>query len=167
MDDSFVKKTQTLWMLILQNNPRTLTRSIRTLLTPILWKPSKLWQNQKDPWTLTKSTRTLLMTIFGNPSKYWWNQSALHEHQIHRKLVYRWRVESSRTFTHCIYHSIDTYDDCHTYKLSCYGWTIHRHISTVHVSHTPSIPERPQLQSLNFVPKRLFLKKIIISRGTH
>ena len=32
--------------------------------------------------------------------------------------VYQWRAESSRIFTHSIYHNIDTYDDCHIQIIS-------------------------------------------------
>jgi hypothetical protein len=40
--------------------------------------------------------------------------------------VYRWQVEPSRTFTHCIYHIIDTYDDCHiqNFSLKTHGRSI-------------------------------------------
>ena len=39
--------------------------------------------------------------------------------------VYRWWVKSPHTFTHCIYHNIDTYDDCHiqAFSLRTHGWS--------------------------------------------
>jgi len=41
--------------------------------------------------------------------------------------VYRWRVKSPHTFTHCIYHNIDTYDNCHI-QACRYEWTHGRSI---------------------------------------
>ena len=42
----------------------------------------------------------------------------LHLPNFWRCYMYRWRVKSSPTLTHYMYHSIDTYDDYHTRTFS-------------------------------------------------
>ena len=70
--------------------------------------------------------------------------------------VYWWRVKSLYTFTHCIYHNIDTYDDCH---IQAFSLRTHRQSGDVNLVKTPwTFGEiNPQSMDGNFTKKALGL----------
>ena len=67
--------------------------------------------------------------------------------------VYWWRVKSPHTFTHCIYHNIDTYDDCH---IQAFSLRTHRQSGDVNLVKTPwTFSEiNPQSMDGNFTKKK-------------
>ena len=66
--------------------------------------------------------------------------------------IYWWRVKSHHTFTHCIYHNIDTYDDCH---IQAFSLRTHRQSGDVNLVKNPwTFGEiNPQSMDGNFTKK--------------
>ena len=66
--------------------------------------------------------------------------------------VYWWRVKSPHTFTHCIYHNIDTYDDCH---IQAFSLRTHGRSGDVNLAKNPwTFGEiNPQSMDGNFTKK--------------
>jgi len=67
--------------------------------------------------------------------------------------VYLWRVKSPHTFTHCIYHNIDTYDDC---NIQAFSLRTHGRSGDVNLAKNPwTFGEiNPQSMDGNFTKKK-------------
>ena len=80
----------------------------------------------KTQWDLVKSICTPRTTNLQKTPQDFCKTNPLN--------VYWWQVKSPHTFTHCIYHNIDTYDDCH---IQAFSLRTHRQSGDVNLVKNP------------------------------